>query len=84
LLFWDSRTLSLEAQALEPVRNLEEMRGLAFSEDESIPEVLARLERVPEYAAPGAAGARTGEGIAHRAVHGEASRRARRARNIPT
>jgi cytochrome c peroxidase len=49
-MFWDSRDASLEAQALRPIVNREEMRGEAFGEDAILPEVLERLGAIPEYA----------------------------------
>ena len=48
-MFWDSRAQSLEEQALEPLKALEEMRGHTYSEGEIIPEVLRRLTRIPTY-----------------------------------
>ncbi len=48
-MFWDVRAKSLEKQALEPIKALEEMRGMAFSTEAIIPEVLSRLKRIPEY-----------------------------------
>ena len=48
-MFWDNRTRSLEAQALEPIRALEEMRGTVYAEDVAVDSVLARLRAVPEY-----------------------------------
>ena len=50
-MFWDSRTRSLEAQALEPIKALEEMRGTAYPEDVAVDSVLARLRAIPEYVA---------------------------------
>ena len=48
-MFWDNRVRSLESQALEPIKAFEEMRGTAYSEDEALDTVVARLETVPEY-----------------------------------
>lgn len=48
-MFWDLRVLSLENQAIEPIKALEEMRGLYYSETEIIPEVIGRLQAIPEY-----------------------------------
>ena len=48
-MFWDNRVRSLEAQALEPIKAFEEMRGSAFSEDVAIDSVVARLQSIPEY-----------------------------------
>jgi cytochrome c peroxidase len=48
-MFWDLRVESLEAQALEPIKAFEEMRGHAFSEKEMLLEVVSRLKNIPEY-----------------------------------
>ena len=48
-MFWDERARSLEKQALEPIKALEEMRGKNFSEDEILMEVVNRLKEIPEY-----------------------------------
>ena len=48
-MFWDSRVRSLETQALEPLKALEEMRGTTSSEADALDMVLARLRAVPEY-----------------------------------
>lgn len=48
-MFWDLRVRSLEAQALEPLRALEEMRGGAYSEDRAIAVVVSRLTTIAEY-----------------------------------
>lgn len=48
-MFWDSRTRGLEAQALEPLKAFEEMRGSAYSEDVAVDSVVARLRAIPEY-----------------------------------
>ena len=48
-MFWDSRVNSLEAQAIEPIKALEEMRGLNFSEEGILKEVVLRLKEIPEY-----------------------------------
>jgi cytochrome c peroxidase len=48
-MFWDSRVRSLELQALEPIKALDEMRGSAYPEDGAVPAVVARLTAVPEY-----------------------------------
>ncbi len=50
-MFWDNRVRSLELQALEPIKSFEEMRGTAYPEDESLDQVVARLEAIPEYVA---------------------------------
>ena len=48
-MFWDMRVRSLEAQALEPLKAVEEMRGGTYDEPHAIPEVVARLNAIPEY-----------------------------------
>lgn len=48
-MFWDSRAKSLEEQALLPIQTLEEMRGHSYSEEAILPEVIARIQRIPEY-----------------------------------
>jgi cytochrome c peroxidase len=48
-MFWDIRVRSLEAQALEPLKALEEMRGLTYPEDEAVAVVVGRLNAIPEY-----------------------------------
>ena len=48
-MFWDIRVRSLEAQALEPLKALEEMRGLTYPEDEAVSVVVGRLTAIPEY-----------------------------------
>ena len=48
-MFWDNRTVSLQNQALEPIRAFDEMRGINFSEDEIEAEVLARLAGNADY-----------------------------------
>jgi cytochrome c peroxidase len=48
-MFWDLRAPGLEAQALLPIATFEEMRGHAYSEDEAVEAVLARLLTIPEY-----------------------------------
>ncbi len=72
-MFWDSRVRSLETQALEPIKALEEMRGHAYPEAEAVDAVVARISKIPEYVAlfqeafgPGTTvdGPRIGEAIA--------------------
>lgn len=48
-MFWDVRAESLEKQALEPIKSLEEMRGRAYSEDAILEEVIHRLKEIEEY-----------------------------------
>ena len=48
-MFWDSRVRSLELQALEPLKALEEMRGTAYEEAVALEVVVARLQAIPEY-----------------------------------
>lgn len=48
-MFWDDRVQSLENQALEPIKALEEMRGLQYGQDEILKVVVGRLKNIPEY-----------------------------------
>jgi cytochrome c peroxidase len=48
-MFWDLRVRSLETQALEPIKALEEMRGGAYPDDRAVPAAVARLNANPEY-----------------------------------
>jgi cytochrome c peroxidase len=48
-MFWDVRAKGLEAQALEPLKALEEMRGRTFAEDKAVDAVVTRLNEIPEY-----------------------------------
>ena len=48
-MLWDSRVRSLESQALEPLKALEEMRGRAYDEDAALDAVVERLLAIPEY-----------------------------------
>jgi cytochrome c peroxidase len=48
-MFWDLRAESLENQALEPIKSLEEMRGEHFAEEAILEEVVQRLKEIPEY-----------------------------------
>ena len=48
-MFWDLRVRGLEAQALEPLKALDEMRGGAYPEDRAVPAVVSRLNAIPEY-----------------------------------
>jgi cytochrome c peroxidase len=48
-MFWDVRVTSLEAQALEPLKALEEMRGTTYSEAAALATVVARLQAIPDY-----------------------------------
>ena len=50
-MFWDSRTQSLESQALMPLTTLEEMRGHQYAEGPALDSVVARLRHIPAYAA---------------------------------
>jgi cytochrome c peroxidase len=50
-MLWDSRIQSLEAQALEPLKSREEMRGDAYSEAEAVERVVSRLRGNAEYVA---------------------------------
>lgn len=48
-MFWDARAQSLEQQALEPLKTLEEMRGTAYPEGKAVDAVVARLSANAEY-----------------------------------
>jgi cytochrome c peroxidase len=48
-MFWDSRVRSLEAQALEPIKAHDEMRGDAYAESGAVPAAVARLAANAEY-----------------------------------
>jgi cytochrome c peroxidase len=48
-MFWDSRVSSLESQALEPIKALEEMRGDGPASHEAIDQAVARVAAVGEY-----------------------------------
>ncbi len=48
-MFWDIRVRSLEAQALEPIKALEEMRGGGYPEDRAVPAAVSRLNAISEY-----------------------------------
>ncbi len=48
-MFWDMRVVSLEKQALEPIKALEEMRGHGYSEEEVLEVMIDRLAAIPEY-----------------------------------
>ena len=48
-MFWDLRVRTLEAQALEPIKALDEMRGGTYPEDRALSTVVARLNGNREY-----------------------------------
>lgn len=48
-MFWDNRIRGLEAQALEPIKVREELRGDAYPEAVALDSVVARLRAIPEY-----------------------------------
>lgn len=48
-MFWDNRVASLEAQAVEPIKSLKEMRGDSFELDQIEAEIVQRINAVPEY-----------------------------------
>jgi cytochrome c peroxidase len=50
-MFWDLRATTLEAQALEPLKTFEEMRGWAYPERAAVDAVVARLNAIPDYRA---------------------------------
>ena len=45
-MFWDLRVRSLEAQALEPLKAQDEMRGSAYAEDHAVSAVVSRLNAI--------------------------------------
>jgi cytochrome c peroxidase len=48
-MLWDIRVRSLETQALEPIKALEEMRGTAYPEAAALDAVATRVRGIPEY-----------------------------------
>ena len=48
-MFWDLRARSLEAQALEPLKALEEMRGSAYPKDLAVSAAVSRVNGIAEY-----------------------------------
>lgn len=48
-MFWDIRAKSLEMQALEPIKTLEEMRGNTYHQDKILDEVISRIRKIPVY-----------------------------------
>ena len=48
-MFWDLRVRGLEAQALEPIKALEEMRGDTYPTERALSTVVSRLEANAEY-----------------------------------
>jgi cytochrome c peroxidase len=48
-MFWDSRSRGLEAQALEPIESLEEMRGGRVETGGAVAAAVARVARVRQY-----------------------------------
>jgi len=48
-MFWDLRSEGLEAQALEPIKSFEEMRGHPYPTEAALDSVVARLRAIPEY-----------------------------------
>lgn len=48
-MFFDNRVRSLEAQSVEPMKSLEEMRGTALSSPAILDSVVQRLQRIPQY-----------------------------------
>ena len=47
--FWDNRVRSLESQALEPLKSLEEMRENTYPEGEALASVVKKLQANAEY-----------------------------------
>jgi cytochrome c peroxidase len=50
-MFWDLRATSLEAQALEPLKTFEEMRGWTYPERAALATIVSRLDAIPDYRA---------------------------------
>jgi cytochrome c peroxidase len=50
-MFWDNRVTSLEEQARGPILSAGEMRGSSFDAAQIFPEIVTRLEAIPEYVA---------------------------------
>jgi cytochrome c peroxidase len=48
-MFWDARVRSLETQALEPIKALEEMRGATVEGPVALDTVISRLQAIPDY-----------------------------------
>jgi cytochrome c peroxidase len=48
-MFWDVRVRSLELQALEPLKAVDEMRGGAYPEDQALAAAVSRLNGISEY-----------------------------------
>jgi cytochrome c peroxidase len=48
-MFWDSRVQGLEAQALEPIKSLEEMRGGRVETEGAVEAAVARVAHVRQY-----------------------------------
>ena len=48
-MFWDNRANSLEEQALLPLHSFSEMRGEAYPENETMQQVVSRLQNIPAY-----------------------------------
>lgn len=49
-MFFDNRVRSLEAQSLEPIKTLEEMKGRTLSSDVVLDSIVQRLKGIPPYA----------------------------------
>src|SRR5688500_12123800 len=48
-MFWDLRVEGLENQSLEPIKNLEEMRGHTYEAEVTIDSVVNRIRSIPKY-----------------------------------
>lgn len=48
-MFFDNRSRSLEAQSLEPIKTMEEMRGTSVSATSILDTVVGRLRNIPQY-----------------------------------
>ncbi len=48
-MFWDLRVQGLENQSLEPIKNLEEMRGHIYEAEVTVDSIVNRLNNIPQY-----------------------------------
>lgn len=48
-MFFDNRSRSLEAQNLEPIKTIEEMRDKVITETAILDTVTARIAGIPQY-----------------------------------
>ncbi len=62
-MFWDSRAEALEGQCQGPPASRSEMRGDAYSEEDAVDSVVARVAAIPEYVALFEAAFGVGSGV---------------------